>query len=217
MRIARTLESWARGASLALTLAALSSKAIAQGVIHTVPPSPLFYSDLPSSQNIDVNNDGTPDFTLVSPNGIEIDLIPLNNSGILAVPELPPDLGGFVYALPSGRTISSSLDPGLVWFDRTYPGGTTFIVACANIGCVGYFQGNTDAYAGIRLESNGDYFYGWLHIQNFGANWGQISEWAYQSNPNTPIFAGQVPEPSALSLLSVGLLLLARKFRAAFK
>ena len=39
--------------------------------------------------------------------------------------------------------------------------------------------------------------YGWIHIENlFGSNWGQISDWAYETRPDTPILAGAVPEPS---------------------
>lgn len=120
-----------------------------------------------------------------------------------------------MYPLASGTVISSSLSPVLVWFDRTYPGGASTIVACANIGCLGYFQGSTDAYAGVRLESGGNYYYGWLHIQNFGLNFGKISEWAYESNPNTSIFAGAVPEPSTWALFAVGSLVIGavRKLR----
>jgi hypothetical protein len=163
-----------------------------------------------------VNNDGIPDYILSSPNSIEIDLIPLNNNALFVVPAIPPDLGGFVYALSAGTPISSSLDPAFVWFDRNSPGGIATIVAAANIGSIGYFRGSTDAYAGVRLETDGNFYYGWLHIQNFGVNWGQISEWAFQSNPNTPIFAGQVPEPSTGALFGFGfavLVLLNRRIR----
>lgn len=206
MRLAFPAAAWARGASLALLLALIQRTAIAQGIIHTVPAQPLFYSYLPSSDDIDVNNDGIADFNLSSPNGIEIDLTPLNNNAILSFPEPPPDIGGFVYALPADAAISSSLDPVLVWFDQNWPGGTATIVACANIGCLGYFQGNTDAYAGIRLEAGGNFHYGWLHIQNGGLNFGQITDWAYETSLNTPILAGAVPEPSPTALLAVGVL-----------
>jgi hypothetical protein len=79
-------------------------------------------------------------------------------------------------------------------------------VSCANSGCLGYFQGNTDAYAGIRLEAGGNFYYGWLHIQNVGLNFGQITDWAYETSPNTPILAGAVPEPSPTALLAAGML-----------
>ena len=79
------------------------------------------------------------------------------------------------------------------------------IVSASNIGSIGYFQGNTDAYAGIRLDVAGSLYYGWIQIQNLGgSNWGQISDWAYETSPNTPIFAGAVPEPGTVSLCAIG-------------
>jgi len=182
--------AWVRGASLALMLWMTGGKACAQGIIHIVPPQPLYYSDSSPGQIIDVNNDGVADFNLSG--GQDIDLNPLNNNAILSVPEGPLDLGVFIYALSQGECISSSLDPGLVWYDRDSPyGGTAGIVSCANIGCLGCFAYNTNAYAGIRLEVGGSVYYGWIHVQNlFGSNWGQVSDWAYETSPNTPIVAG---------------------------
>ena len=203
-----SLRSWARGASLALALAVIADRSFAQGIIHYVPTPPLYYSFLLTSQDIDVNNDGTADYNLSTPDGIAINLTPLNNNGILSVLQPPPDIGAYIYALPAGAQISSSLNPAFVWFDRNSSGGTATIVASSTAGSLGYFQGNTDAYAGIRLEIGGNFHCGWFHIQNIGFNAGQISDWAYESNPNTPIFAGQVPEPSISVLLAIGILTL---------
>ncbi len=208
MNSAGTFLTWARGVSLALTLAAATETIFAQGVIHTVPPQPLYYSYLLTGREFDVNNDGIADFTLNSPDTIAINLTPLNNNAILSVLAPPLDIGAYIYALPPGAEISSSLNPAFVWFDRNSSGGTATIVASSTAGSLGYFQGSTDAYAGIRLESGGNYYYGWLHIQNFGLNLGQISEWAYESSPNTPILAGQVPEPSLRALFIVGTVVL---------
>jgi hypothetical protein len=188
------------GLRLALALLAagtclVTGRASAQGtIVYVVPSQPIAYSDYPSGQDIDLNGDGVPDFNLSSWNGMEIDLAPLNNNAVISVPEPPGELGAATYALSQGALISSSLDPVLAWWgsDGNAP---SVIVACANIGCLGYFQGNTDAYAGVRLEAGGNFYYGWLHIHNFGANWGQITEWAYETTPSTPIQAGQISEP----------------------
>jgi hypothetical protein len=158
-----------------------------------------------ASQELDVNNDGVPDFILFTPDGLAINLTPLNNSAILAVPEPPSELGALIYAFPSGATISASIDPLLIWFDRDSSGGSATIVAGSTIGSLGYFQGHTDAYAGVRIEAAGNFYYGWLPIQNLGLNIGQISDWAYESGPNTTIFAGAVPEPATWTLVGLGL------------
>ena len=94
-----------------------------------------------------------------------------------------------------------------MWFDRNSSGGSATIVASSTIGSLGYFQGNTDAYAGVRLSMGAGFYYVWIHIQNIGLNVGQISDWAYESNPNTPVFAGAVPEPSTWPLISAGAIL----------
>jgi hypothetical protein len=197
-----------RGIGLALTLLAsgtclVAGRAWAQGtIVHVVPSQPIPYSDYPSSQDIDINNDGAPDFNLSSPNSFDINLSPLNNNAIISVPEPPGDLGAFIYAFNQGAPISSSLDPVLAWWGSDGNGPPT-IVAAADIGSIGYFQGNTDAYAGMRLDVVGSLYYGWIHIHNFTANWGQISDWAYETRPDAPILARAVPEPSTFSLLLI--------------
>ena len=203
----------ARGVGLALAVVAAgtylgTARASAQGTIVFVRPSqPIYYSDYPSSLDIDLNGDGVADFNLSSPNGIDINLAPLNNNAIISVPEPPGELGAWIYAFSQDAPISSLLDPVLVWWgsDGNAPPG---IVSASNLGALGYFAYRTDpTYAGIQLDVGGALYYGWIHIQNLGgSNWGQISDWAYETSPNTPIFAGEVPEPSASVLLIMGIL-----------
>jgi len=209
-------EAWARGAGLALTLAISALRSPAQGIIHTVPAQPLYYGAVVNSQDIDLNGDGSPDFRLLS-DGTEVDLVPLANNALVAVPELPPDLGSFVAALNQGTPVSSSLDPVLIWYGaNTDPFGSALIVACVDLGCLGNFQNGTDAYAGVRLDAAGTLRYGWIHIQSFGLNFGQISEWAYETGPNSPILAGAVPEPSTFLILCFGVVLLIARHRSSF-
>ena len=184
--------AWVRTIALALALMTLIEKACAQTIVHTVPPQPLYYSDRAPSQSMDVNNDGFADFVLNTPNGLDIDLNPVNGNAILSVPEPQLDLGALIYALNPGANISSSLDPALAWWG-TNGNGTPGIVSCSTAGCLGYFQNQTDAYAGIRLDAGGNFYYGWIHIQNLIFNAGQISDWAYETQPNTPIKAGAIP------------------------
>jgi hypothetical protein len=211
MKKASVISALARGLSLALALLAagtclVTGRASAQGtIVHVVPPQPIPYSDYPSSQGIDLNGDGIVDFNLSSPNGIEIELAPLNNNAIISVPEPPGELGAWIYAFSQDAPISSSLDPVLVWWGSD-GNATPDIVAASNLGALGYFAYRTDpTYARIQLDVSGALYYGWIHIQNLGgSNWGQISDWAYETSPNTPIFAGAVPEPGTVSLCAIG-------------
>jgi len=170
--------------------AMMAEKVFGQAITHTVPSQPLYYGAVVNSLDIDVNGDGTPDFKLLM-DGAEVDLAPLADNVLIAVPEPPPDLGSWVAPLNGGTTISSSLNPEFIWYGTNSDQfGSALIVACVNIGCLGFFQNGTDAYAGIRLDTDGTFRYGWIHIQSFGLNFGQISDWAYETAPNTPILAG---------------------------
>jgi len=174
---------------------------MAQGTIVFVSPSqPIFYSDSSPDQSIDINNDGVADFNLSG--GRDVLLNALNNNAIISVPEPPGDLGAFIYALSQGAPISSSLDPVLAWWG-TSGNGPSIIVSASNLGASGYFAYRTDpTYAGIRLDVGGALYYGWIHIENlYGSNWGQISDWAYETRPDTTILSGEVPEPGTPALL----------------
>ena len=213
MRHAHPVSVRARGTGVALAVLAagtclVTGRASAQGtIVHVVPPQPIPYSDYPFSQDIDLNGDSIADFNIFTWNGRDIDLSPLNNNDFISVPEPPGDLGALIYAFNQGVPISSSLDPVFVWWGRDGNAPPT-IVSAADIGSIGYFQGFTDAFAGMMLDVAGSLYYGWIHIQNFGGNWGQISDWAYETRPNTSILAGAVPEPSSAALLAVGMLFL---------
>ena len=172
----------------------------AENITHVVPLQPYYYSYNTVLQNseIDINNDHISDFNLFSPDGISIKFEPLNNSSILT------DKAGYIYSFSQGSTISSDMNPVFVWQGPNSPDGAPTIVSSVDIGSMGYFKDSTDAYAGIQLEIEGQLHYGWMHIQNIGLNIGEITDWAYENNPNTPILAGSIPEPSSMALFAVG-------------
>ena len=66
-------------------------------------------------------------------------------------------------------------------------------------------------FLGVRFERDGAMHYGWVGISGY-ANIGQeiyIHAWAYESQPETAITIGQIPEPGAWLLASAGGLLAA--------
>ena len=68
---------------------------------------------------------------------------------------------------------------------------------------VGYWSG-LDAFAGLSFDYGGSRHFGWMEINNYvGVAAGQVLGWAYETRPDTPIFAGAVPEPSTAALLAI--------------
>jgi hypothetical protein len=65
----------------------------------------------------------------------------------------------------------------------------------------------TNGYIGFDLVQDGNNYYGWMQIQSsLGLDlglYGSVTAWAYETSPNTPIFAGEVPEPSTVALLAL--------------
>jgi hypothetical protein len=72
---------------------------------------------------------------------------------------------------------------------------------------------NQPQYAGIQFDTSGETHFGWMRAgaawdsQNYSAQM-KIHDWAYESEPNTPIVVGatssNVPEPSSLALCALG-------------
>ncbi|MBC7771034.1 MAG: hypothetical protein H7210_00930 [Pyrinomonadaceae bacterium] len=55
------------------------------------------------------------------------------------------------------------------------------------------------AYVGVRVRIDGDWHYGWMHLETFTFPGGvaaySVSEWSYETNPNAPIVVGGPATP----------------------
>jgi hypothetical protein len=179
-----------------------------QGTIVYYQPDPaLNYAGVPfppyNNREIDINQDGVIDFAVRADPAFSTIAI-FNNNRLASLPEEPPDIGAFVFPFAVGSQIGSSLNPVLVW-ERAgdYPGDSLLVGNFGTGSAIGLWPG-VNAYVGIELEISGQPHYGWLHIASDSFSSGSILDWAYETRPNTPTFAGAVPEPSTWALLSAG-------------
>ncbi len=216
MNAALPVSIWTRSISFALILVA-SGIASGQGtIIFVTPPQPIYYSVFyPGTLdfNIDINGDGTTDFILRSnDSGSSVNnalLIPQGNNAVVS-------MNSYVANMNAGDTIGSSLNPVYQWSNAKTPISAAAILLDPQPVEEGNFVGKSSGYIGFDLVKDGMNYYGWMYISspnNDAAIYGNVENWAYEATPNTLILAGQVPEPSTVSLiiLAGGVMWLKRK------
>jgi hypothetical protein len=200
----------------ALWLAVACSPAASAAVIINALSVPMNLRDdfFGSYEPIDIDANGTTDFTF----GYNFQSVGLRTEGgNRAIIRLvgTPTIGGRLTPLESDYSIASILTPtgfdDREWASSDYlggfvsPGENAFlsIVFAASTGSSSDFNGR--GAIGIEFEAADGIHYGYLDIEA-GPGYAGITlyGWAYESQPNTPIFAGSVPEPSRMLLLLVG-------------
>ena len=195
------------------TAVAFASAAHGQGSIaYWQPQTPLGYGAVhPSTiyRELDLNGDGFIDFAIDSTFISFAAIVPAGSNRVLAWVAPPPDLDRLVYPVPEGSMIGShSAQDSLTWVDSAAPTRGAGILACTTLGCIGFWSGLT-GYAGVEFRIGGVTHYGWVRLQTFtDAPYGNVLDWAYETQPGVPILAGAIPEPSTWALLLGGGVLL---------
>jgi hypothetical protein len=174
----------------------------------------------PRSRNpldIDLNNDGTVDFLLAYSEGgtctsngrvcyTELRMFDARPSGSNLV------LRGEIYqaALTKGQTIGRG--------DNFSPFGFMAGLSSSGGGGFGSWANVTNRFLGVKFQVNGQTHYGWIGFRNVKADNHAIravlAGWAYETDPNKAIIAGDkglddsatlgVIEPTSLELLALG-------------
>ena len=88
-----------------------------------------------------------------------------------------------------------------------YPAG--FLLGYDTSGFMQY----SNAYIGVEFMAADGIHYGWIQYQGFSVAFpfainvpgGWVNSWGYETQPNTPLFAGQVPELSRAVFLLLGI------------
>jgi hypothetical protein len=190
----------AAGAGLGATLEAEA------GIVYTdVIPDAIAEN---SFLGIDLNNDGTIDFTLhhftLSPVGFEVDLSsPSAANQVMGEPPFlifPPK----PFALSAGTFIPS----GTFTRVNDFAG-----LVAGSFGKPAWGNG-TNAYLGLKFDIEGSTHYGWAHLlveANPSTNRVTLFDYAYCSEPNAGLPAGaiegactSVPLPPSVALLAAG-------------
>ena len=162
-------------------------------------PIVLFHGRAPNIEvPIDLDGAGLIDFTF----GASISFVGVRSEGqnrYVIEPSPPPNIGGAVVPLYPDYEIGPELEGYPAWF------GTNTAFAPLGIWLWpsndGPFLGH-HAYMGVEFYIDDHIHYGWINLWVAeGGPYGEIYGWAYESNPNTPIIAGAIPEPNTFLLL----------------
>jgi hypothetical protein len=176
------------------------------------------------AQTYNLNINGQTAFTFAS-DGTGFVIQPSSLDAVIAVqPNLannPLDPSAFPVPLTAGQQIGPDA-AGYSWLGNILGGDT--LTASRDGGIigqppltVGLFTGVESAYIGLQFQESGQTYYGWVRAgaPAVGLNGGWIYDYAYETSPDTFLFAGEVPEPGTCALLIGGGLLfwLARRRR----
>ncbi len=179
---------------LAGSLLSVTHFADAQIIHHQIPDTT--FSENQTGLSFDLNNDGITDYTfflLKSDSGSHINhqvdgfASNVNNEIAGSI-----GAGSYVYplAMQKGEIIGGDAEwhayGSMFWvFGQQYSSGAGTPVQLGN------WLGATDKYAGLRLDVDGQKYYGWLRmdVDSFASQF-TIKEYAYQSIPDSFILAG---------------------------
>ncbi len=196
---------------------ALSALTVDAAVVVTTLAEPLLLYDptnpVPTYAPIDINQDGVVDFTF-GYGFTDISLKTERSNRAVIHNDAPPDLGGSIEALLAGYMIGPTLEPGDSWISADLrdgyvsPGESAFINIVEGFNLM--YSSRMPAvlarvYMGLEFELADGTHYGYFDLEAQHDTLGvRIHGWAWESQPNTPILAGSVPEPGRIVLLLAG-------------
>jgi len=180
-------------------------------IIYSLLDEPLAVGgwDNPSSAyDIDVNDDGLVDFSMLGSDPISVSLRSEGANRYLITPDPPPNIGGAVTALSGGFLIdSTSGNEDSSWFGDDYDYSSILMLEF-DTGRAGEFWNTPDAwgppwdprsppemrtYVGIEFAAADGVHYGWIEVQGHWAYpYAKVFAWAYESTPGVGIIAGAV-------------------------
>ena len=88
--------------------------------------------------------------------------------------------------------------------DYVWSDSEKVLVSCMDVGCSGFWYGVEEGLLGLSFQIEDETHYGWIRLCGTGDARFILQDWAYESEPNTAIVAGAIPEPGTMTLFSAG-------------
>jgi hypothetical protein len=204
VRLGRHLEknliAYAVAASAGLVSASLPAEA---EIIYTPSNTPLALNrqnEGPVFTNLDLTNDGVPDFTFGMSSTVHFSSIGYSSRFKFYLKVIPGQTGN--EAVRGSQAPTASAVPAGVRIgpnEKFGTGGYMVHEVYSRSGHIDQSSGSWQkvefAYVGLKFLTNGQVHYGWARIKFPYPNafhYPSIYGYAYESTPNTPIVAGQI-------------------------
>jgi len=157
-------------------------------------------SNCSDSIYVDLNNDGSMDFILT------FNRITLGTCNIMGRPRpryatnrVVSTIGanpfyGIVSSNPSALNYGDIIDSNLIWRNGADTLINNTMNTCNSSTTAGNWNSTANQYLPVKFSITGDNYYGWIRMQRASSTTSSaiiLKDYAYNSIPNQPIFAGQ--------------------------
>ena len=175
-------------------------------------------------QQVDLDGDGVPELEFYGTNSA-LDVLISSHAEILSshVPLTQADNSTYVIPVIRGDLLGPDAlsryqyqgIPPTLWYGSDAPETHVLGIGFGDPeNCGGYFpQQNKPPYVALRFMKNGEWHYAWVQVSSWMDSMGAINGWGWETEPDTPIIVGLIPEPSGFLLVASGSLLLWKRRR----
>jgi hypothetical protein len=222
----KNLSAYAAAAGAVIVAAAMPADA---QIIYTPSNTPMAIATQnhgPVTTQLDINNDGIADFTFTMSSTAHFSSIGYTTRARFflkvtgaqsANGAVKGHNGPTAAAIAKGQTIG----PQDQFASGAYLSFNKFLTSTGKGKQFGSWRSVEYAFIGLKFLINGQIHYGWARIKfpyAYGISYPSIYGYAYESQPNTPIVAGQTsgtaesaePAPASLGMLAAGALALSQ-------
>ncbi len=204
----KSLQNKLKSYSALAATVATAGAAHAQIIYTDVNPD-ITVDSTSNSVDIDLDNGGVIDFSLIQQSGVTsagsyaynaVLTLPNPTTGVNAIAE-NGSVGGGVIALNAALNLNDTIDASLTWVTDTVQFAAFVYPASASY-TVGNWVGVTDKYFGLRFDLAGTTHYGWARFDvSADGTTAVLKDYAYDATANTAIPAGAMPTTTGINEL----------------